>query len=442
MDVSTKQQRIAQVAVEKPEVSFTSLNHYLDLDWMKEAYHRTRRESAPGIDGQTMAEYGKDLESNLQGLIGRAKSGRYHAPPVRRVHIPKGDGKETRPIGIPTAEDKVLQRAITMLLEPIYEQEFLEFSFGFRPGRSAHDALEYLWKQGMDNRVSWILDVDIRSYFDTLDHAKLREIVGQRVQDGVVKRLIDKWLKAGVREAGVLSYREQGTPQGGVVSPILSNIYLHEVLDKWFAYEVKARLKGRAFLVRYADDFVMGFECEEDAKRVYAVLPKRFGKYGLNLHPTKTRLIPFARPCPRQEREQGAAEQGNGTFDFLGFTHYWGKTRKGGYAIKRKTAGKRMSRSLKAISQWLQRHRHLAIREQWEKLKPMLRGHFAYYGITGNGESLVRFREAVKRLWHKWLDRRTRRRGGMSWQRFGELIKRHYPFPPARVVHSIYAAKS
>jgi RNA-directed DNA polymerase len=254
MDVSTKQQRIAQLAVEKPEVSFTSLNHYLDLDWMKEAYHRTRRESAPGIDGQTMAEYGKDLESNLQGLIGRAKSGRYHAPPVRRVHIPKGDGKETRPIGIPTAEDKVLQRAITMLLEPIYEQEFLEFSFGFRPGRSAHDALEYLWKQGMDNRVSWILDVDIRSYFDTLDHAKLREIVGQRVQDGVVKRLIDKWLKAGVREAGVLSYREQGTPQGGVVSPILSNIYLHEVLDKWFAHEVKARLKGRAFLVRYADD--------------------------------------------------------------------------------------------------------------------------------------------------------------------------------------------
>jgi hypothetical protein len=240
----------------------------------------------------------------------------------------------------------------------------------------------------------------------------------------------------------VLSYREQGTPQGGVVSPILSNIYLHEVLDKWFAYEVKARLKGRAFLVRYADDFVMGFECEEDAKRVYAVLPKRFGKYGLKLHPTKTRLIPFARPCPRQEREQRAAEQGNGTFDFLGFTHYWGKTRKGGYAIKRKTASKRMSRSLKAISQWLQRHRHLAMREQWEKLKQMLRGHFAYYGITGNGESLVRFREAVKRLWHKWLDRRTRRRGGMSWKRFGELIKRHYPFPPARVVHSIYAAKS
>ena len=273
MEVSTKQLQIAELAATRPEESFTSLNHYLDMDWMKEAYRRTRRESASGVDGQTMEEYGKELESNLQERIGLAKSGRYHAPPVRRVHIPKGDGKETRPIGIPTCQDKVLQRAITMLLEPIYEQEFKEFSFGFRPGRSAHDGLEYLWKQCMDNQVRWIVDVDIRSYFDTLDHAKLREIVSQRVRDGVVRRLIDKWLKAGVMEAGELSYREKGTPQGGVVSPILSNIYLHEVLDKWFAHEVKARLKGRAFLVRYADDFVMGFECEQDAQRVYAVLP-------------------------------------------------------------------------------------------------------------------------------------------------------------------------
>ena len=219
MEVSTKQLQIAELAATRPEESFTSLNHYLDMDWMKEAYRRTRRESAPGVDGQTMEEYGKELESNLQELIGLAKSGRYQAPPVRRVHIPKGDGKETRPIGIPTCQDKVLQRAITMLLEPIYEQEFMECSFGFRPGRSAHDALQYLWKQCMDNQVRWILDVDIRSYFDTLDHAKLREIVSQRVRDGVVRKLIDKWLKAGVMEAGELSYRAQGTPQGGVISP-------------------------------------------------------------------------------------------------------------------------------------------------------------------------------------------------------------------------------
>jgi RNA-directed DNA polymerase len=329
-----------------------------------------------------------------------------------------------------------------MLLEPIYEQDFMESSFGFRPGRSAHDALEYLWKQCMDNQVRWILDVDIRSYFDTLDHAKLREIVSQRVQDGVVRKLIDKWLKAGVMEAGELSYREQGTPQGGVISPILSNIYLHEVLDKWFAHEVKVRLKGRAFLVRYADDFVMGFECEEDAQRVYAVLPKRFGKYGLNLHPTKTRLIPFARPCMGQEEGKRTAEKGKGTFDFLGFTHYWGRTRKGGYAVKRKTASKRMSRSLKAINQWMQSHLHVGMGEQWLKLKQKLHGHFAYYGITGNAEALERFRDEVKGLWHKWLNRRSRRSGGMSWQRFEELLQGLYPFPPARVIHSIYAAKS
>jgi RNA-directed DNA polymerase len=442
MEVSTKQLQIAELAAARPEESLTSLNQYLDMDWMKEAYRRTRRESAAGVDGQTMEEYGRELESNLQKLIGLAKSGRYQAPPVRRVHIPKGDGKETRPIGIPTTEDKVLQRAITMLLEPIYEQEFMEFSFGFRPGRSAHDGLEYLWKQCMDNQVRWILDVDIRSYFDTLDHAKLREIVSQRVQDGVVRRLIGKWLKAGVMEAGALSYREQGTPQGGVISPILSNIYLHEVLDKWFVHEVKVRLKGRAFLVRYADDFVMGFESEEDAQRVYAVLPKRFGKYGLNLHPTKTRLIPFARPCPGQESSEGTAEQENSTFDFLGLTHYWGKTRKGGYAVKRQTARKRLSRSLKAINQWMQSHLHLPLRDQWEKLTQKLQGHFAYYGITGNSEALERFRKAVKRLWHKWLNRRSRQDGGMPWQRFEELIERYFPLPPAKVVHSIYAAKS
>lgn len=442
MDVLTKQQQIAELAAAKPGVGFTSLNHYLDMDWFKEAYRRLRSDSAPGVDGQTVEAYGKDLEKNLEELIERAKSGRYHAPPVRRVHIPKGDGKETRPIGIPTTEDKVLQRAVTMILEPIYEQEFKEFSFGFRPGRSAHQALEYLWQQCMDNQVKWILDVDIRSYFDTIGHAKLREIVGQRVQDGVVRRLIGKWLKAGVMEAGVLSYRQEGTPQGGVVSPILSNIYLHEVLDTWFDEEVKVRLKGRAFLIRYADDCVMGFEYEEDARRVYAVLPKRFEKYGLRLHPTKTRLIPFARPCRRQEHEQRKAEQEQGTFDFLGFTHYWGKTRKGGYAVKRKTAAKRLNRSLKAINQWLQRHMHLGVREQWQVLMQKLKGHFAYYGITGNGEALEQYREEVKRLWHKWLDRRTRRRGGMTWERFNQLLRRNFPFPPARVVHSIYAAKS
>ena len=437
MEVSTKQQRIAKLAEEKPQECFTALNHYLDMDWMKEAFRRLRRDSAAGVDGQTVADYGQDLEINLQSLIDRAKSGKYVAPPVRRKHIPKGDGKETRPIGIPTTEDKVLQRAIVMLLEPIYEQDFMNCSYGFRPRRSAHDALGDLWHECMRIRVSWLLDVDIKSFFDTLDHGKLREILDQRVRDGVVRRLIDKWLKAGVMEEGIVSYREDGTPQGGIISPLLSNIYLHEVLDKWFANEVKVRLKGRAFLIRYADDFVMGFECEEDARRVYAVLPKRFEKWGLRLHPEKTRLIPFARP------HEGSGDGGPtepGTFDFLGFTHYWGKARKGYYVIRRKTAQKRMSRGLKAISQWMRKNRHKKVGEQWKTLKQKLRGHFAYYGITGNSRALKQFEEEVKLLWHKWLDRRSRT-GGLTWMRFTELLKR-FPFPPPRVVHSIYAAKS
>ena len=437
MEVSTKQQRIAKLAEEKPQECFTALNHYLDMDWMKEAFRRLRRDSAAGVDGQTVDDYGQDLEINLQSLIDRAKSGKYVAPPVRRKHIPKGDGKETRAIGIPTTEDKVLQRAIVMLLEPIYEQDFMNCSYGFRPRRSAHDALGDLWHECMRTRVSWLLDVDIKSFFDTLDHGKLREILDQRVRDGVVRRLIDKWLKAGVMEEGIVSYREDGTPQGGIISPLLSNIYLHEVLDKWFANEVKVRLKGRTFLIRYADDFVMGFEFEEDARRVYAVLPKRFEKWGLRLHPEKTRLIPFARP------EKGSGDGGPtepGTFDFLGFTHYWGKARKGYYVIRRKTAQKRMSRGLKAISEWMRKNRHKKVGEQWKTLKQKLRGHFAYYGITGNSRALKQFEEGVKLLWHKWLDRRSRS-GGLSWARFSELLKR-FPFPPPRVVHSIYAAKS
>lgn len=434
--VLTRQCLIAELAEKKPQECFTSLNHYLDMAWMKEAYERLRRDSAVGVDGQSVEDYGKELESNLESLINRAKSGSYVAPPVRRIHIPKGDGKQTRPIGIPTTEDKVLQKAIVMLMEPIYEQDFLECSYGFRRWRSAHDALGALWKQCMDNRVEWIIDVDIRSFFDTLNHGKLREILDRRVRDGVVRRMIGKWLNAGVMEERTLSYRQDGTPQGGIISPLLSNIFLHEVLDTWFMHTVKARLKGRAFLVRYADDLVMGFECEEDARKVYQVLPKRLERYGLCLHSEKTQLIPFA--CPRE----GACVKGKqtepGTFDFLGFTHYWGKSQRGRYVVKRKTAAKRIRRSLKAINQWLRVQRHQKIKEQWKGLKQKLHGHYAYYGMTGNGQCLKQFLTEVTRLWHKWLNRRDRARNSMSWERFKLLLER-YPLPPVRVVHSIYA---
>jgi RNA-directed DNA polymerase len=433
MNVSTKQQRIAELAKQRPEMSFTSLNPYLDVDWLREAYRRLRKASAPGYDGQTVAEYGQDLESNLQSLLDRAKSGTYFAPPVRRVHIPKGTGKETRPIGIPATEDKLLQRAVAMLLEPIYEQDFLDCSYGFRPGRSAHGALQALWSQCTMGGIKWILDVDISKFFDTLDKSHLRSFLQHRVRDGVITRLIGKWLKAGVLEQGALSYPEAGTPQGGSASPLLSNLYLHYVLDLWFAQDVLPRLRGRAFMTRFADDVVMGFEHQEDAEKVLRVLHKRLGKYGLTLHPDKTRLVAFGRPS-------GVSGSKPETFDFLGFTHYWGKSRRGKWIIKRKTAHERLNRGLKRIAEWCRRNRHRPIAEQHKELCQKLRGHYAYYGITGNDLWMQRFRHGVKRAWQKWLHRRSRSSTDMPWDRFNRLLER-YRLPPPRVVHSVYAAK-
>jgi group II intron reverse transcriptase/maturase len=407
----------------------------MDIDWLTEAWRRTRKGGAAGVDGQTAAGYERDLEGNLRSLLERAKSGTYRAPPVRRVHIPKGgSATETRPIGIPTLEDKVLQRAVAMLLEPIYEQDFYDCSYGFRPGRSAHQALEALWKQSMDSKGGWIVEVDIRKFFDTLDHRHLRELLGKRVRDGVLLRLIGKWLNAGVMEDGAISYPDSGSPQGGVVSPLLANVYLHYVLDDWFEREVKPRLKGRAYLIRYADDFVIGFTDEEDARRVMEVLPKRFGRYGLSTHPDKTRLIPFRRP-PKSEAGGGPADK-PGTFDLLGFTHYWAKSRKGNWVVKRKTASGRLSRAMRSVAQWCRLNRHRPIVEQQQALSQKLRGHFAYYGITGNGHALSAFRTAVERCWREWLSRRNRERGA-TWDVFTRLLGR-YPLPAARVVHSVY----
>jgi len=436
--VFTIQQRIAQVARERPQEVFTSLNHYLDGEWLRAAYERVKPDSAPGIDDQSWADYGKDLEKNLRSLLDRVKSGSYLAPPVKRVYIPKGDGKETRPIGMPTIEDKVLQRAVAMLLEPIYEQDFKYFSYGFRPGRSAHEALACIWSQCMNHRIKWILDVDVRKYFDTLKHGTLGGLLDLRVRDGVIRRLIGKWLHAGVLDRGQLSYPEEGTPQGGVISPLLANIYLHYVLDCWYGESVTPRMKGRTFLVRYADDFILGFENKAGAEKVYAVLFRRFEKYGLQLHPEKTRLVPFGRPG-----EEGASAGGEGTppdtFDFLGFTHYWGKARNGRWVIRRQTSRKRLSRSLKSIYQWCRKNLHEPLRVQVEVLGRKLKGHFGYYGITGNFEALQRFRWEVIRVWRKWLARRGDPQG-MPWERMNRLLKFFY-LPEARIVHSVYAAK-
>jgi group II intron reverse transcriptase/maturase len=381
----------------------TRLAQHIDLVWLHEAYRRTRKDGAAGVDGVTAAQYETDLEANLSGLLERFKSGRYRAPAVRRVHLPKPGTKKTRPIGIPTLEDKVLQRAVLMVLEPVYEEDFLECSYGFRPGRSAHQALEALWRGLMRMGGGWIIDLDIQSFFDDVDWNHHRGFLDQRVRDGVIRRAIGKWLNAGVMESGEVTPPERGTPQGGVVSPLLSNLYLHEVLDVWFEHEVKPRLRGRAFAIRDADDASLVFEREEDARRVLAVLAKRFAKYGLRLHPEKTRLVDFRSP----PRAGGSGSQRERSFELLGFTHFWGRSRTGRWVVKRKTAKDRFSRALRAVGRWCRDNRHWRLRDQQAALSRKLQGHYAYYGIIGNSRALARFRYEVERLWRKWLARRS-----------------------------------
>ncbi len=425
----TKQQWIAAQAKEHLERVFTSLHHVIDRDWMHEAYRRTRKDGAAGVDGVTAADYETDVEANLESLLDRIKAGSYYAPPVRRHYIPKADGKK-RPLGIPTLEDKVAQRAILMLLEPIYEAAFLPCSYGFRPGRSAHDALAALRAGITEEGHRWVIDADVTQYFDSIDHGHLRTFLDLRIKDGVVRRMIDKWLKAGVLEEGTLQRSDAGAPQGGVLSPLLANIFLHHVLDEWFEREAKPRLRGPCQLVRYSDDFVLTFEDRQSGGRMLAVLGKRLERFGLALHATKTRYVDF-RPLRRHGHHRDT------TFDFLGFTHVWGRTRKGGMAVRQITAKSRYARAVKAVHDWCKRHRHLPIKRQQEHLSRVLRGHCGYYGLTGNHKRLGWFRWQMIRSWRTWLSRR-RRAGHLNWARMDELLRRH-PLPPAKVMRSIYA---
>jgi RNA-directed DNA polymerase len=426
-DVSTKLERIAKLAREIRGASLMTLAHHIDVNWLREAYRRTRKDGAPGVDGQSAEQYAEQLEDNLQSLLERAKSGRYRAPPVRRVHIPKGDGKETRPIGIPTFEDKVLQRAVTMVISEVYEQEFYDFSYGFRPGRSSHQALQALQHAAWKMKGGWIVEVDIRKFFDTVEHVHLREILGRRIGDGVLLRLIGKWLNAGVLEGLVLSRPDEGTPQGGVISPLLANIYLHEVVDEWFVRDVRPSLDGGAAMVRYADDIVVLFERKQDAERFLDALPKQFGKYGLTLHPDKTRLVPFQRPD-----RVGNDDDRPGTFNLLGFTHYWGLSRNGNWVVMKRTAKDRFSRALRRISQWCRWHRHDRVKTQHLTLTRKLKGHYAYFGVTANFRMLAKFLNEVKRAWRRALARRSQQR--LPWRKMQKLLER-YPLPAPRIVH-------
>ena len=434
--VSTRQARIAELAHQLSQTGLDNIHPFMDLAWLTEAYHCTRKDGAPGIDGVTWAEYGDNLASNLASLLSRAKSGTYRAPPVKRAHIPKGDG-ETRPIGIPTLEDRVLQRAVVMLLEPIVEREFLDCSYGYRPGRSAHQAVARIWKGIMDEGTTGVADIDLRKFFDTIDHGHLRTMVRKRVRDGVVTRLIDKWLSAGVMENGAWHDAEAGTPQGGVISPMLANLYLHDVLDTWMAEVVPPYLKGRVFLVRYADDVIIGCERKEDADMLLTVLPKRLGKYGLALHPDKTRLIRFGRPVGRDGNDRDGKPPE--TFDFLGFCHYWGRSRKGPWVVMRKTAKSRLARAISRIGEWCEKHRRLPIREQHKALCAKVRGHNAYFGITGNYRSLGLFVRGVAGRWRFWLNRRGND-VSFTFEKLDKLLE-WLPLPRPSVVQSVYKAK-
>ena len=430
-NICTKLERIAKMARELPDKAITTLSHHIDVAWLHEAYRRTRKDGARGVDGTSAKQYAVKLEDNLQSLLDRAKSGTYRAPPVRRVYIPK-DGKEMRPLGIPTFEDKVLQRAVAMVLEAVYEQDFLDCSYGFRPGRSAHDALDAIRTAAIKTAGGWVIEIDIRKFFDSVSRPVLMDVLRRRVRDGVLLRLVAKWLKAGVMEDGTVTLPSTGTPQGGVISPLLANILLHEVLDTWFEREVRPRLRGRGTLVRYADDAVMVFEREDDARRVLDVLPKRFGKYGLMLHPEKTRLVAFERPDrPSRGTRSGPKPE---TFDFLGFTIHWGKSLAGKWVMWERTSKSRLRRTLKSLSTWCREHLHDPVPTQQRALNQKLRGHYGYFGRRGNFGRLWEIQDRTRRIWRRWLSRRSQK-AKLTWEAMARLLER-YPLAKPRAPHA------
>jgi RNA-directed DNA polymerase len=420
--------RVAERAKRHPEVRMLALAHHIDESALERVYRRLRREAAVGVDHVTVEQYGKRLVENLQALRARMKAGQYRHQPIRRVNIPKDNGT-TRPIGISTVEDKIVQGALRDVLEAIYEQDFLDCSYGFRPGRSAHDALRALngvIDQGSANNI---VEADIVSFFDSIDRKMLMEMLRGRIADETLMRLVGKCLHVGVLEGERYLEPDEGTAQGSSLSPLLGNVYLHHVLDVWFEREVQPRLRGRSALVRYADDFVLCFERTDDAQRVWGVLEERFKKFGLALHPKKTRS--FSCQAPRDGDGSGGA-----TFDFLGFTLHWRRTKSGSWRVAFRTRGARLRRAINAAAEWCRRHRHDPVKEQHLALTRKLNGHYNYFGVNGNIRALGTLRHWVTRAWRKWLDRRSQR-ARMKWKRFLELLRAH-PLPPARIKVQIW----
>jgi group II intron reverse transcriptase/maturase len=423
-------ERIRQAARRSKEVRFTALWHHVaDVQRLREQYLALKRDSSPGVDGQTWRQYGENLEENLQDLSGRLHRGAYHAKPVKRVYIPKSDGRQ-RPIGIPTLEDKIVQRSAAQVLSCVYETDFMDFSYGFRPGRRPHEALDALTVGIERKRVNWVLDADIRGFFDTIDHKCLLKFVEHRIADQRVLRHIKKWLNAGVLEDGKWMQVEEGTPQGGSISPLLANIYLHYAFDLWAHQWRKTRANGDVVIVRYADDFVVGFEHQQDGQRFLADLKERLRKFNLELHPDKTRLIEFGCHAADDHRKRGQGKPA--TFDFLGFTHSCSRTLKGRFTVLRQTMRKRLQAKLKGIKQALRARLHDPIKEVGKWLRSVLSGHYQYYAVPRNSTALMNLRYWTERLWYRMLRRRSQRTA-MDWQSFQSLSRQWLPQP--RILH-------
>lgn len=425
-NVTPKPNRIAELARKYRDEPLKSIHQFMDRWWLEDAFHQLDAKKAPGIDQVTKDQYGEKLAENLEDLIKRVRSRTYRAPAVKRVEIPKPGSDELRPLGIPSFEDKVLQKAFVMLVEPVFEDMFYGFSYGFRPGKSQHQAIESLFK-GLGWDGKWVIDLDIRKFFDTIDHRHMREFFSKRITDGVLNRLVLGWLKAGSVQDGRWKASDEGTPQGGNVSPLLANLYLHEVLDDWFAKEVQPRMKGNSGMVRYADDAVLYFDRKEDAERVMKVLHKRLEKFGLQMHPEKTRLIDFTKA--------GAWDR-KSSFNFLGFTFYWGKSRQGKPVIKLKTERKRKAAKKTALTRWIKGNRHLPRREQHQALSAKLRGLYQYYGVSDNISMMLSLLRHVKITWRKWLNR-TGRKKPMNWKKFNFYLAAN-PMPSPKVYHRLY----
>jgi group II intron reverse transcriptase/maturase len=431
LDMSTGLRAVAERAKREPAARFNSLAHLIDEALLAGAFARLRNSAAVGVDGITKEHYGQDLQSNLHDLHERLKTKRYRHQPIRRVHIPKEKSGQTRPIGISATEDKVVQSAVREVLEAVYEQDFMECSYGFRPGRSAHDAVRALTRAVNEGEANWILEFDIKSFFDSLRRPQLLEMLQARVADGSLLRLIGKCLHVGVLDGEVFTEPSEGTVQGSTLSPLLGNVYLHTVIDRWFAEEVRPRLRGKATFVRYADDGVFGFERQDDAERVMAVLGARLERFGLTLHPEKTRLLDFRRPT--RSRGEGRSPT---SFELLGFCWYWRRTRSGTWAVTCKTRRARLVRAVQGVHAWCRDHRHLPVHQQHATLKRKVQGHINYYGVNGNIHSLRRFVHQVRRSWYKWLNRRSQR-ARLTWARYQDLLK-DLPLPTARIIVSIW----